>query len=89
MSRLFKPKIVMPPVPPAPEPVRYTPPSSIETKKEEVASADPIQAIQEDPEKEAIEEKVEEKKKGRKQTILTGPQGLTTEADVYSPTLLS
>tara|TARA_R100000234_G_scaffold109749_1_gene81752 strand:- start:641 stop:910 length:270 start_codon:yes stop_codon:yes gene_type:complete len=89
VSRLFKPKVVMPPVPPAPEPVRYTPPSSIETKKEEVASADPTQAIQEDPEKEAIKEKVEKKKTGRKQTILTGPRGLTTEADIYAPTLLS
>ena len=27
MSKIFKPKIVMPPVPPAPEPVRYEPPA--------------------------------------------------------------
>ena len=31
MSKIFKPRIVMPPVPPAPEPVRFEPPEPKET----------------------------------------------------------
>ena len=95
MSRIFKPKIVMPPVPPAPAPVRYNPPSDITTEQqiantpttEEIAAVDPTQAIEAEAEKKAIET-IDKKKKGRKSTILTGPQGLTTEAETYNPTLL-
>ena len=95
MSRIFKPKIVMPPVPPAPEPIKYNPPSNTTTEqqiantptKEEIAAVDPTEAIETDAEKKAIKT-VEKKKKGRKSTILTGPQGLTTDAETYNPTLL-
>ena len=81
MSRLFKPKISMPTPPPIQErpvfePPSYNPPSG-ETEKEDTLA------------EQEKKETVELKKKGKKQTILTGPQGLTTEADVYSPTLLS
>ena len=77
----------MPPVPPAPEPIRYNPPSSMQSEKEKVEGADPTQALEADGEKAALA-KIDKKKKGRKSTILTGPQGLTTEADIYNPTLL-
>tara|TARA_R110002072_G_scaffold298506_1_gene472583 strand:+ start:1358 stop:1648 length:291 start_codon:yes stop_codon:yes gene_type:complete len=95
MSRIFKPKVSMPPVPPAPKPVAYNPPSSGNTEEQitntptesEIAAADPTGAINEDAEEAAIAS-VNKKKKGRKSTILTGPQGLTTEAETYSPTLL-
>ena len=102
MSRIFKPKVSMPPVPPAPEPIAYNPPSSGDTEEKitntptesEIAAADPTAAINENPEEAAVaeEEEIEatiaKKKKGRKSTILTGPLGLTTEAETYSPTLL-
>ena len=85
----------MPPVPPAPKPVAYNPPSSGDPDEtitntpteSEIAAADPTGAINEEAEEAAIE-LVNKKKKGRKSTILTGPQGLTTEAETYSPTLL-
>ena len=85
----------MPPVPPAPEPVRYNPPSNTTTEqqiantptKAEIAAVDPTEAIETDAEKKAIET-IDKKKKGRKSTILTGPQGLTTEAEIFNPTLL-
>ena len=85
----------MPPVPPAPEPVRYNPPSNTTTEQqiantpttEEIAAADPSEALETDAEKKAIKT-IEKKKKGRKSTILTGPQGLTTDAEIYNPTLL-
>jgi hypothetical protein len=95
MSRIFKPKVSMPPVPPAPKPVAYNPPSSGDPDEtitntpteSEIAAADPTGAINEDAEEAAIAS-VNKKKKGRKSTILTGPQGLTTDAETYSPTLL-
>jgi len=95
MSRIFKPKVSMPPVPPAPEPIAYNPPSSGDPDEtitntpttEEIAAADPTGAINEDAEEAALAS-VNKKKKGRKSTILTGPQGLTTEAETYQPTLL-
>ena len=84
----------MPPVPPAPEPVAYNPPSSGDTSdsvtntptEREIAAADSTAAINEDAEEAAL--KMKRKKKGRKSTILTGPQGLTTEETSYKPTLL-
>jgi len=94
MSRIFK-KPKYPTPPPAPAAVPYTPPSSGDTSDsatntpttEEIAAADPTGAINEDAEEAALAS-VNKKKKGRKSTILTGPQGLTTEAETYSPTLL-
>ena len=80
MSKIFKPKIVMPPVPPAPEPVRYEPPA-----KEEIKDADPNEKINE----EATEEIVKKKNTKRPKTILTSPQGLTSEADTFNTTLMS
>ena len=85
----------MPPVPPAPEPIPYNPPSSGDPDEtitntpteSEIAAADPTGAINEDAEEAALAS-VNKKKKGRKSTILTGPQGLTTDAETYQPTLL-
>jgi len=84
----------MPAPPPAPAAVPYTPPSSGDTSdsvtntptEREIAAADSTAAINEDAEEAAL--KMKRKKKGRKSTILTGPQGLTTEETSYKPTLL-
>ena len=87
MSKIFKPKIVMPPVPPAPEPVRYEPPAitpDSETAKD-IAEADAAAKIEEDATKKAIVEK----KKKKPVTILTGPTGLTTDASTFETTLRS
>tara|TARA_B100000282_G_scaffold222067_1_gene165171 strand:- start:580 stop:825 length:246 start_codon:yes stop_codon:yes gene_type:complete len=81
MSKIFKPKIVMPPVPPAPEPVRFEPPEP----KETTADADAAAKLEEDGAKQAIVEK----KKKKPQTILTGPTGLTTDASTFETTLMS
>ena len=48
MSKIFKPRIVMPPVPPAPEPVRFEPPEP----KETTADADAAAKLEEDGAKE-------------------------------------
>ena len=86
MSRLFKsPK--MPAPPPAPAPIPYNPPSQSADPAEDASTADATAAINEDAQEAAIAE-INKKKKGRKATILTGPQGLTTEEETYQPTLL-
>ena len=82
MSKIFKPKVVMPPVPPAPKPIRYEPPT-----KEDSAGADPNEGVNPDAEKAAVKKKVEAKKK-KSSTILTSPAGLTTEATTFETTLL-
>lgn len=82
MSKIFKPKISMPPVPPAPEPIRYEPPT-----KEDTADADVNAGVNEDAEQAAVVKKVESKKK-KSSTILTSPAGLTTDATTYETTLL-
>ncbi len=82
MSKIFKPKIVMPPVPPAPEPVRFEPVKKMEKVD---ADTDPQDAINEDGSEAAIKKKNTKRAK----TILTSPQGLTTEADTFNTTLMS
>ena len=56
MSKIFKPKIVMPPVPPAPEPVRYEPPAITPDSEtaNDIAEADAAAKIEEDATKKAI-----------------------------------
>ena len=83
MSRLFRPKISMPAPPPVQEQPVFQPPSYTPPSGETEAEMEDTVAEQQEKEKIVL------KKKGKKSTILTGPQGLTTEADVYSPTLLS
>jgi len=78
MSRLFKPKISMPTPPPVQQRVEYKPPTM------EL----PSEKDQPDIETQEKEMKVAQKKKGRKSTIMTSAQGLTTDADIYTPTLL-
>ena len=82
MSKIFKPKIVMPPVPPAPEPVRFEPVKEMEKVD---ADTDPTEAINEEGSGAAIKKKNTKRAK----TILTSPQGLTTEADTFNTTLMS
>lgn len=85
MSKIFKPKIVMPPVPPAPEPVRFEPVKKMEKVDKVDADTDPQDAINEDGSEAAIKKKNTKRAK----TILTSPQGLTTEADTFNTTLMS
>ena len=77
----------MPAPPPVQEKVAYTPPSKTEAKTKletETTSATEPDTITE----QEAEEAVVKKRRGRKATILTGPQGLTTEETSYKPTLL-
>tara|TARA_R110001599_G_scaffold12989_1_gene60108 strand:+ start:336 stop:602 length:267 start_codon:yes stop_codon:yes gene_type:complete len=87
MSKLFKPKINMPPPPPVQEKVEYAPPST--TERETALETETTSATEADTitEQEAAQATVNKRKK-KNNTILTGPQGLTTEAETYSPTLL-
>jgi hypothetical protein len=79
----LKPKpIIMPaaaaaPPPPAPTP----PPASIEDTYKDDEGKD-VTA------KQIAQEKIKRKKAGMSQTIMTGPQGVKEDADIYTPTLL-
>ena len=74
----------MPAPPPVQKRVEYKPPT-MQLPSETEAEANKPEPDIETQEKEM---KVAQKKKGRKSTIMTSAQGLTTDADIYTPTLL-
>jgi hypothetical protein len=84
MSRLFKPKISMPTPPPVQERVEYKPPTMQLPSETEAETTTP----EPDIETQEAEMQIAKKKKGKKSTIMTSAQGLTTDADIYTPTLL-
>lgn len=67
----------MPAPPPVQQRVEYKPPT-MELPSEQ----------EKQPDIDKQEETMKRKKLGRKQTIMTSAQGLTTDADIYTPTLL-
>ena len=68
----LKPK--MPPLPPPPPPMPVLPPATTDDFEEK--------------EKAKVKDAMTRKKKAYTETILTSPQGVISEADIYKKTLL-